>query len=103
MPSVRFRQLEHGHQAITSRRGVKNIGRRERGQLKHCSPCDLSVTSRQIRLTVIHKAITGFASRLVDLATNDKLIANELYGGQTPSPASSKAVKEIKDYCSQRL
>jgi hypothetical protein len=32
-----------------------------------------------------------------------KLIANELYGGQTPSPAASKAVKEIKDYCSQRL
>jgi hypothetical protein len=52
---------------------------------------------------VRNKYCVCFASRLVDLATNDKLIANELYGGQTPSPAASKAVKEIKDYCSQRL
>jgi hypothetical protein len=43
-----------------------------------------------------------FASRLVDLATTDKLIANELSGGQTPSSAT-KGVKEIKDYCSQQL
>jgi hypothetical protein len=52
---------------------------------------------------VRNKYCVCFASRLVDLATNDKLIANELYGGQTPSPAATKAVKQIKDYCLQRL
>jgi hypothetical protein len=51
---------------------------------------------------VRNKYCVCFASRLVDLATNDKLIANELYGGQTPSPAT-KAVKKIKDYCLQQL
>lgn len=51
---------------------------------------------------VRNKYCVCFASRLIDLATNDKLIANELYGGQTPSPAT-KAVKKIKDYCLQQL
>jgi hypothetical protein len=52
---------------------------------------------------VRNKYCVCFASGLVDLATNDKLIANELNGGQTPSAASTKAVKQIKDYCSRQL
>jgi hypothetical protein len=51
---------------------------------------------------VRNKYCACFASRLVDLATTDKLIANELSGGQTPSSAT-RGVKEIKDYCSQHL
>jgi hypothetical protein len=63
------------------------------------SPQDTDFAASVVR----NKYCFCFASRLVDLAASDKLIANELSGGETPSPASSKAVKEIKDYCSQRL
>jgi hypothetical protein len=52
---------------------------------------------------VRNKFCICFASGVVDLATKDKLIANELYGGQTPSVASTKVVKQIKDYCSRQL
>ena len=63
------------------------------------SPQDTDFAASVVR----NKYCVCFASGLVDLATNDKLIANELNGGQTPSAASTKAVKQIKDYCSRQL
>jgi hypothetical protein len=79
---------------------------RERNMVTVTNECSRTYSPQETDFAasvVRNKYCACFASRLVDLAANDKLIANELNGGETPSPASSKAVKEIKDYCLQRL
>jgi hypothetical protein len=81
------------------------LSARDRNMATVTSECSRTYFPQDIDFaaSVVRNKYCGcFASRLVDLAATDKLIANELSGGQTPSSAS-KGVKEIKDYCSRQL